>query len=60
MVDYRDLYFQLFAAMADSVEAIEEREYGRAREKLIEAMRNAEEAVLAETEQKPVLIVLET
>ncbi|MGM9606967.1 MAG: hypothetical protein ACI3XJ_05625 [Oscillospiraceae bacterium] len=43
MVNYKELYIQLFAAAADAVEAIEKMNFGRAREILIRAQQNAEE-----------------
>lgn len=43
MPDYEKLYFQLFAAMADAVEAIEAANYGQAKEVLISAQQRAEE-----------------
>ena len=43
MVNYKELYFQLFAAAADAVEAIEAMNFGRAKEILIHAQQNAEE-----------------
>lgn len=43
MPNYKELYFQLFAAMADAVEAIEAANYGQAKEILISAQQRAEE-----------------
>ena len=43
MPDYEKLYFQLFAAMADAVEAMEAANYGQAKEILISAQQRAEE-----------------
>lgn len=43
MPDYKKLYFHLFAAMADAVEAIEADNYGQAKEILISAQQEAEE-----------------
>lgn len=48
MPDYETLYFQLFAAMADAVEAIEAQNYGAAKEILIRAQQNVEEQYLRE------------
>ena len=47
-MEYRQLYYQLFAAMADAVELLEQKRPERAREVLIEVQRQAEEAVIAE------------
>ena len=46
-MNYRKLYYQLFAAMADVVELLEQMRPERAREVLIEAQQQAEEAVIA-------------
>ena len=47
MPDYKELYFQLFAAIADAVEAIEAANYGQAKEILISAQQSAEEQYMA-------------
>ena len=49
-MDYKPLYFKLFAAMADAVEAIEAQNYGQAREILIAAQLAAEEAYISAEE----------
>jgi hypothetical protein len=46
MPDYQQLYFQLFAAAADAVEAMEKANYGQAKEVLISAQQKAEEQCL--------------
>ena len=43
MPDYEQLYFQLFAAAADAVEAIEALNFGQARDILVSAQQRAEE-----------------
>ncbi len=44
MVDYKSLYFKLFAAMADAVDILEERkDVKKAKEILINAQLEAEE-----------------
>ncbi len=43
MADYKQLYFQLFAALADAVEALEAANYGRARDILTAAQQLTEE-----------------
>ena len=48
MPDYKKLYFKLFAAMADAVEAIEAEHYEKAREFLIQAQQEAEEEYISE------------
>lgn len=48
MEQYRDLYFKLFAAMADAVELLERDEPLDARKRLIAAMQRAEELVIEE------------
>lgn len=50
MADYKTLYYQLFAAAADAVEALERWNPGQARDILIRAQRQAEETILSETE----------
>ena len=44
---YKDLYYKLFAGMADAVESLEHGEPIAARKTLIAAMREAEEIVVA-------------
>ena len=48
MEQYRDLYYKLFAAMADAVELLERGEVLDARKCLIAAMQRAEELVIEE------------
>ena len=45
-MDYKQLYFHLFAAVADATEALEQGAPARAKELLIEAMQAAEEQYL--------------
>ena len=47
---YRELYYQLFAAMSDAVEALENGEPRWARRLLIAALREAEERVISREE----------
>lgn len=49
MPDYKKLYFQLFAALADAVEAIEQQNYEQAKVILIQAQQDAEEQYISET-----------
>lgn len=44
---YKDLYFKLFAVMADAEESLENNEPLAAKKVLIAAMREAEEIVLS-------------
>ena len=44
---YKDLYFKLFAVMADAVESLEHNEPLAAKKVLIAAMREAEEIVIS-------------
>ena len=44
---YKNLYFKLFAVMADAVESLENNEPLAAKKVLIAAMREAEEIVLS-------------
>ena len=46
MVDYKQLYFHVFAAMADAVEALEQNAPSTAKHLLITAMQTAEEQYL--------------
>ena len=48
MPDYQKLYFQLFAAMADAVEDLEQENYGSAKQRLIAAQQEAEEDYLSD------------
>lgn len=43
MPDFEKLYFHLFGAMADAVEAIEKKEYEKTKDILIAAQQEAEE-----------------
>lgn len=43
MPNYKELYFKLFSAAADAVEAIEAMNFGQAKEVLIAAQQEAEE-----------------
>lgn len=49
---YRELYYKLFAAMADAVEALEKGDPLQARDILIAAQQKAEERVLDAGENK--------
>ena len=51
MPNYKQLYFKLFAAMADAVEQIEAANYGLAHETLITAQQEAEDAYLGPEDQ---------
>lgn len=48
---YKDLYFKLFAVMADAVEALEKGELEYARKILIAAEQEAEEIVISAEEE---------
>ena len=48
---YRELYYQLFAAIADAVESLEKEEPVAARKMLIAAQRAAEERLLQSEEE---------
>ncbi len=48
---YKELYFKLVAAMADAVEALENREPDAAKQLLISAQQEAEEQVIAAEEE---------
>lgn len=47
MPDFQALYFQLFGAVADAVEHLENENYGLARQMLIAAQQQAEEAYIS-------------
>lgn len=51
MVDYKSMYFKLFAAAADAVDALEQNRPLRAREILIQAQSEAEERYLSEEDE---------
>ena len=46
MASYKELYFQLFGALADAVEELEDGRILRATDRLIRALREAEEQVM--------------
>ena len=45
---YRELYFKLFSAIADAVEALENDEPMAAKKRLIAVLREAEEQVISQ------------
>ena len=47
---FEELYFKLFAAMADAVEDIENGNYGLAKQRLIDAQQEAEERYISAEE----------
>ena len=47
MVDYRAIYYQLAAFAADTVDALENQNFGDAKSILISAMQAAEESVIS-------------
>ena len=49
MPDFEGMYFRLMAAVADAVEALEQMDFGQARDILVCAQQDAEEGYLAET-----------
>ena len=48
MPNYEELYFKLFAAMADAVEELERENYDGAKARLIQAQQEAEEQYISE------------
>ena len=44
---YKELYFKLFAAMADAAEDIDQANYGMALQRLITAQQEAEECYIS-------------
>lgn len=48
MPDYKKLYFKLFTAIADTLEHMEQENYGLARQTLISAQQQAEEQHMEE------------
>jgi hypothetical protein len=48
---YKELYFKLFAAMADAVEDMEQENYGLAKQRLIIAQQEAEERYISADEE---------
>ncbi len=51
MPNYEKMYYRLFNAATNAVEALAENNYGKAKEILIEAQRAAEEAYLNAEEE---------
>ena len=49
-MDYQKLYLTLFNAFTDAVEQLDQQNYGMAREILIKAQQQAEEAYMRESE----------
>jgi len=47
---YKELYFKLFAAVADAVEDMEQANYGKALQRLITAQQEAEEGYISAEE----------
>lgn len=47
MTNFRELYFKLFAAMADAVELMEQKKYDQAMQTLIRAQQEAEERYIS-------------
>ena len=52
MVDYRKLYYRLFGALADAVEALEQSEPERAKALLIAAQQDAEDLYITAEESQ--------
>jgi hypothetical protein len=52
MPDYKKPYFALFNALSDAVAAIENQNFGVARELLLEAQQTSEALILAQRESK--------
>ena len=52
MPDYRELYYQLFAALADAVDALEQQDADFAKRILTNAMLQAEEAVISAGDER--------
>ncbi len=51
MANYKQLYFNLFAAVADAIEAMDRLDFNTAREILIQAEQAAEEQYLSAEER---------
>lgn len=54
MVDYQKLYHLLFNAMTDTLDALEEQNFGQAKTLLRQAQLDAEEVYLTATEEEAV------
>ena len=52
MVNYKELYIQLFGAIEDALEYLEAQQYAAAHERLITAQREAEEIVISQNDNK--------
>ena len=58
MSEYKEAYILLFRAVTAALEEIQERNYGRVKNLLIEGQQNAEEAFISAIEKKPPIIVI--
>jgi len=52
MADYKQLYFHLFGCLSTVLEQLEQHNYGRAQELLLQALTNAEETYLNEDDER--------
>ena len=50
MPNYKELYYHLFGTLANVLEQLDQQNYGQARQLLIQAMQNAEETFLTQSE----------
>ena len=48
-MDYKKLYFHLFNAVTDALDAMEQQNFGTAKDLLIRAQQQAEEQYISET-----------
>ena len=58
MIDYKVLYFKLFAAYADVTYELEQQNYGAAKARLIRAQEEGEELYLKMAEDEPTTFIL--
>ena len=57
MIDYRMLYYKIVAAMANAIDALDKQNFGEAKEILISAMQEAEEAVISSDDTCPITVL---
>ena len=57
MTDYGTIYFHLAAATANAIDALDKQNFGEAKEILISAMQEAEEAVISSDDSCPITVL---
>ena len=52
MPDYKQMYFSLFAAMCNAIDAIEKANYGEAKEIIVQAQQKTEDVYVGAGQEK--------